>query len=289
MGDECSPVEVEIGTISKRTTCIGRIAYQTRRNSLKRRKYMKCNQCGKTIPSTNQHSINYHGTSMIVCGKHYSQYLKYGKFLDESQKTCFDSNEYEITNEGTWIYCFNRKNEPSGKFLIDTEDLEKVLTRKWRYWKGRYYTGNYHPVTIHVWLLHPENNEVVDHINGNPADNRKSNLRITTQAKNTINKAIPSNNKSGIMGVSWDKQRNKWISEIKMDSIKCYLGRYNELEDAVFARYVAELALFKEFRSTRNDDKILEYVTNCQKQTEIKMYVDKRLQDKYFSKSQSHT
>ena len=43
---------------------------------------MKCNQCGKDIPQSNRHSINYNGTSMIVCGKHYSQYIKYGKFLD---------------------------------------------------------------------------------------------------------------------------------------------------------------------------------------------------------------
>ena len=242
---------------------------------------MKCNQCGKSIPATNQHSINYHGISMIVCGKHYSQYIKFGKFLDESQKTCFDSNEYEITKEGTWIYCFNRNNEPSGKFLIDTEDLEKVLTKKWRFWKGQYFTGNYQPIQIHTWLLSPPENMVVDHINGNRADNRKSNLRIVPQSKNLINKAILSNNKSGVAGVCWDKQRNKWISEIRMDGIKCYLGRYEKIEDAVYVRYTAELILFKEFRSTRNDNKILEYANNCKRQKELKNYVEKRLQEKY--------
>ena len=42
---------------------------------------MKCNQCGKDIPKTNQHTILYNGTPLLVCGKHYSQYVKYGKFL----------------------------------------------------------------------------------------------------------------------------------------------------------------------------------------------------------------
>ena len=35
MGDECSPVEMEIDTISKRTTYSGGIAHQVRRDSLK--------------------------------------------------------------------------------------------------------------------------------------------------------------------------------------------------------------------------------------------------------------
>lgn len=242
---------------------------------------MKCNQCGKTIPATNQHQINYNGCPMIVCGKHYSQYVKYGKFLDESPKSIKDSNEYEITEEGTWIYCFNKNNEPSGKFLIDTEDLEKVIAKKWRFWKGRYYTGNYNPIAIHTWLMLPPKDAVVDHINGNPADNRKSNLRIVPQAKNIINKAIQVNNKSGIAGVSWDKERQKWIAEIRMDGIKCYLGRYNDLEDAVYVRYYAELKLFKEFRSNRNDEKILEYVDLCRNKEMLEKYVMNRLQNKF--------
>lgn len=242
---------------------------------------MKCNQCGKTIPQTNQHSINYHGTPMIVCGKHYSQYVKYGKFLDESPKSCYDVNEYEITEEGVWIYCFNRKYEPSGKFLIDKEDLELVLSKRWRFWKGNYFTGNQKPILIWVWLMQPKEGQVVDHINGNVADNRRSNLRVTTQQKNLLNKAILSNNKSGIAGVSWDKERNKWVSEIRMDNVKCYLGRYEKFEDAVFVRYVAETKLFKEFRSTRNDEKILEQVNRCRNKEILEEYVDKRLHDKF--------
>ena len=242
---------------------------------------MKCKQCGKQIPETNQHSINYLGEPIIVCGKHYSQYIKYGHFLDANPKTCFDANEYEITDEGVWIYCFNRRQEPSGKFLIDLEDLDKVLSKKWRYWNKHFYTGNQNPITIHVWLMSPEKGQVVDHINGNVADNRRCNLRITTQQKNLLNKAILSNNKSGIAGVYWDKKRKKWTAEIRLNGLKCYLGRHTEIQDAVFARYYAEQKLFKEFRSTRNDNKILEYVQKCKIQKELKEYVDERLHKKY--------
>lgn len=242
---------------------------------------MKCNQCGKDIPITNQHQINYFGTSLIVCGKHYSQYIKYGKFIDASPYSCKDSNEYEITKDGAWIYCFNRQEQPSGKFLIDEDDLEKVIQKKWRFWKGRYYTGNQKPITIHQFLMNPAEGCVVDHINGNVADNRRSNLRVITQQKNLINKAIMSNNKSGVAGVCWDKQRNKWAAEIRMDNIKCALSRYNKIEDAVYARYYAELRLFKEFRPTRNDDVIFSYIIDCTNKEMIEKYVDERLKLKF--------
>lgn len=242
---------------------------------------MKCNQCGKEIPKTNQQHIKYNGKSIVVCGKHYAQYLKHGKFLDADPRTCFDTNEYEIVDEGVWIYCLNRKNEPAGKFLIDREDLERVISKKWRFWKGRYFTGNFNPISIHVFLTNPKKNEVVDHIDGNPANNKKSNLRVTKQGKNVLNKALMRNNKSGIAGVSWDKERNKWIAEIRMDGIKCYLGRYTNIEDAVYVRYQAELKLFKEFRSTRNDQIILKYVEACSKKNQLDQYVDNRLHLKY--------
>ena len=243
---------------------------------------MKCNQCGKNIPQTNQHTINYNGISMIVCGKHYNQYVKYGKFLDDDPKSCRDSNEYEIIGDKAWIYCFNRQNEPSGKFLIDLEDLEIVIAHKWRFWKGRYFTGNTNPISIHAFLMQPEKGCVVDHIDNNPANNCRNNLRITTQAKNRLNSSLSKKNTSGVAGVSWDKNRNKWAVEIRMSGIRCHLSRWDRLEDAVYARYLAETILYKEFRSTSNDDIILPYVIDCTNKEKIKEYVEKQLYSKFY-------
>lgn len=242
---------------------------------------MKCNQCGKEIPATNQFSISYNGIHMIVCGKHYAQYLKFGKFLDNIARSCQDSNEYEITPEGVWIYTFNRQQEPSGKFLIDLDDLEQVLKHKWRFWKGNYYTGNKKPIMIHQFLLNPNSNQVIDHINGDRQDNRRSNLRITTQEKNLLNKAILSNNNTGIAGVWFDKERKKWAAEIKMDGIKCFLGRYEDKADAAFARWTAEQKLFKEFRSTRNDKVLIPLAQTSINKDKILSYVIERLQKKF--------
>lgn len=279
MGDECSPVGMEIGTMPKRAAGSGDEV--TSPEEIVSGEELRCDQCGKIIPKTNQFKINYHGTHMVVCGKHYAHYIKFGKFLDSSQKTIQDSNEYEITDEGAWIYCFNKHGEPSGKFLIERCDLELVLSKKWRFWKGNYFTGNYRPVSISVWLMNPKEGEIVDHKNGNRADNRRSNLRVTTQAKNLLNKALLSNNHSGIAGVCWDKERKKWAPEIRMDGIKCHLGRFERIEDAVYVRYLAEQILFKEFRSDRNDKKILEYVSKCQRKEELKQYVEHKLSEKF--------
>lgn len=225
---------------------------------------MRCNQCGKEIPSTNTHSIVYNGVHLILCGKHYTQYIKYGHFLDQDQKSIQDANEYEITPEGVYIYTFNRRGEPSGRFMIDLDDLEKVLAKKWRFWKGCFMTGNTKPIQIHRFLLDVyDENLVVDHINGDRSDNRRRNLRITTQQKNLINKGMMTNNSSEIAGVWYDKERRKWVAEIRINNIKCQLGRYQRKELAVFARYYSELVVFKEFRSNRNDQRVLSYVNMC--------------------------
>lgn len=280
IGDECSRVDIEIGTISKRTANSGEKISKLE-DIVWEDIFMKCNQCGKTIPQTNTHSINFNGIHMIVCGKHYSQYVRYGKFLDESPKSCFDSNEYEIIQDKVWIYCFNRKNEVSAKFCIDLEDLEKVIAHKWRFWKGRIFTGNYKPISITSFLLNLPEGKVIDHIDNNPLNNCKSNLRIVTQAQNRLNNSVPKNNTSGVTGVQWDKERKKWAVDIRMNGTRCHLGRWENINDAVYARYYAENKLFKEFRSKSNDKKIIPYIVDCNNKKKIEYYVNQKLHMKF--------
>lgn len=242
----------------------------------------KCEQCGRIVNKQNFHSINYNGASMKVCGKHYAQYSTYHKFLDNDQTTQYDHNKYEITSDGVWIFCYNRKKELTGKFIIDKEDFEEVIKRKWRFTRGNYCTGNTKVIQIHTFLMNPDDNQVVDHINGDRTDNRRCNLRVTTQAKNCINKTLQSNNTSGIAGVSWDKDREKWAPEIAMGKRKCHLGRYSKFEDAVYARYIAELVLFDEYRSFRNDNNILNIIDKCKNKDEIDTYIVNKLYYKNF-------
>lgn len=51
---------------------------------------------------------------------------------------------------------------------------------------------------------------VVDHINGDTLDNRRSNLRIVTLRENAQNTAAHRDSKSGLRGVAWDKSAGRW-------------------------------------------------------------------------------
>lgn len=95
-----------------------------------------------------------------------------------------------------------------------------------------------------AWLLYYKEwpNGMIDHINGNPADNRIQNLRCVSHAENMKNCSLRIDNKSGVTGVSFDKWSNKWTVRIREGAGKKFLniGRFRDFEDAVAARKEAE-------------------------------------------------
>jgi hypothetical protein len=101
------------------------------------------------------------------------------------------------------------------------------------------------------------NGMVVDHINGNPSDNRKQNLRIVTQHQNAMNARLNINNTSGTTGVSWDKENNKWIAAIGVNNKNIKLGRFINIEDAIKARKEAEDKYFGEYKRAYQDNRII--------------------------------
>ena len=78
--------------------------------------------------------------------------------------------------------------------------------------------------------------ELIDHINGDPSDNRIENLRCATPAQNSANSSRSIANRSGCCGVSWSKQKRKWWVKIRRE----FIGLYDDLDEAVRARKEAE-------------------------------------------------
>ena len=96
---------------------------------------------------------------------------------------------------------------------------------------------------------------VEDHITPlHPEDNRKQNLRICTQANNTINSGIQRNNKSGVTGVVWVEQINRWTAQITYQKKRIHLGSFENLEDAIKARENAEIKYFGEYRYQKSEN-----------------------------------
>jgi hypothetical protein len=81
----------------------------------------------------------------------------------------------------------------------------------------------------------------IDHINHNRSDNRIINLRETTQAENLKNQSKRSDNTSGITGVYWRKDRDKWKAAITVNQKQKHLGNFLDFNDAVEARKAAEI------------------------------------------------
>lgn len=82
------------------------------------------------------------------------------------------------------------------------------------------------------WMRGEWPDGVVDHINGIKHDNRWCNLRECSQSQNMMNCQVRSNNTTGMVGVSWDKSRQKWLAQIRLNGKKKNLGRYETKEQA---------------------------------------------------------
>lgn len=60
----------------------------------------------------------------------------------------------------------------------------------------------------------------------------KNNLRIVTNSINVHNRDIDKRNTSGILGVHWDAERNKWRAKTWLDGKPVELGRFESKQRA---------------------------------------------------------
>lgn len=87
---------------------------------------------------------------------------------------------------------------------------------------------------------------LVDHRNGNGLDNRRSNLRLATQAQNMSNRGRPTNNTSGYKGVSAGRLGG-WRAYITSRGKRLDIGTFASKEEAAEAYNAKALELHGEF------------------------------------------
>jgi hypothetical protein len=162
-------------------------------------------------------------------------------------------NQYdvEIYEDNYGRYMIGHTFNTNASFYFDVDDYDKIKDYCWYEVTQRH---NYHRLEAYsselkrpIKFHHIINGSNCDHIDRDPLNNRKYNLRKCTQKENTYNHSMRIDNTSGVSGVHWDKMRNKWVSRIGVNGKTKLLGRFDNKDDAIKTRLEAELQYYKDF------------------------------------------
>lgn len=133
--------------------------------------------------------------------------------------------------------------------LIDVAD-SRLLVRRWYLGRGKVVAKTSRRDGQRTLLLHrevlgldPGHVCIVDHINGNPLDNRRANLRVATASENAQNRTRPhARNTSGHRGVVWDRAHGAWRAGAQLNGRQYFLGLFDDaaLAGAAAAAWRAE-------------------------------------------------
>lgn len=148
--------------------------------------------------------------------------------------------------------------------IVDAADFEWLNQWKWRASKnnssGYYYAvrtegprGRVTFFSMHRVILGLSHGDprLGDHrVTGSTLDNRRSNIRISSQAQNQMNRSKTKSNTSGFKGVTWAKDKNKWQASITVGGKHKFIGRYPTPEEAHAAYCDAAKQYHGEFART---------------------------------------
>ena len=202
--------------------------------------------------------------------------LSCGCFIREYARKAFSKqNRYNM--DGDFAIGYTEKGE---EFWVDKQFVPKL-----KYFYFWYNSNGYlravnpsndplglgvRTVYLHMIVMDAYNPEInpnkmfVDHKNHpkrneKKIDNRLSNLRFVSNGQNNQNQCLSKRNKSGVTGVVFRKELNKWLAQIVVNKQHISLGVYENINDAIKARKEAEIKYFGEYRydayNTNNNTK----------------------------------
>ena len=157
--------------------------------------------------------------------------LKYKNITVDEVREAFDYDEE--TGDMIWkIRASSRANIGDAAGYVNRRGYKYIG------YKGKLYRAH-RLIWLYVHGSFPP--EQIDHIDGNPSNNRISNLRAVSRKENAKNQKLPKNNTSGITGVVWKKNASKWHARIKINWKQIHLGTFNDFFEACCGRKSAEI------------------------------------------------
>ena len=148
--------------------------------------------------------------------------------------------------------------------LVDDDDFEYLNQFKWHVLISRntFYAIRHlrikkkfvKSILMHRFIMNTDKGLVVDHLNGNTLDNRKSNLRNCTHGENIRNQKLSIKNTSGYKGVSWSTNKKKWFTQIQCENKKIFIGYFINPIDAAKAFNEAAIKYHGQFANLNKID-----------------------------------
>ena len=199
-------------------------------------KVCKVEGCGRRFYSKN------------YCSRHYWQIRRDGKISGSPYKS--HHNEFVISGDICRMSLYDKHGfKRQEEVIIDSEDHGIVFGKKWCFNDNGYVSSSSDGEFIRLHRLIMGVNgtsQRIDHIDRDPLNNRKENLRFCTQQQNCCNRKVNKGNRSGYKGVEMVNE-NSWRVSISAKNKKYYLGTYNDKHDAAMAYNVAAKKLHGEF------------------------------------------
>lgn len=203
----------------------------------------------------------YHGRG--YCRKHYYEAIRDGtiekregtkrkgvNFKEHNNHRELKSNDVVYYDDYAELILTDRSGNEVGRTKIDIEDVKLFADKRVCKDSKDYAICRWEdkPRKVHRIIMGvvDDSSVEVDHINGDPSDNRKCNLRICTHSENLKNQKKNSRNTSGYKGVRWEESKKRWRVEITVNG-KRYRYRYKSKEKAIAKRKELEEKYFGEF------------------------------------------
>ena len=178
------------------------------------------------------------------CNKHWLRMYNNGTIEIKKRK-----NNCEFIEEGNTLKIITKKGET---IIADVDDKELLSKNSWCLRNGYAVANiNHKVVPMHRVIMGLESGDkrIVDHINRNPQDNRKCNLRFCTQKENSRNTSLcRKHHSTGHIGIQITPY-GKYNARIEADGKHHHIGNFDTLEEAIAARNAAEDYYHGEFAS----------------------------------------